>query len=102
MRRLIPAVLAFATACGTSSRTPLVKVAPIQSELPADRQIDHVLSRLAYGQRPGDAERVKALGVERWIAIQLSPERIDDKVADSVLASFNALTTPTSELTAMF
>ncbi len=38
----------------------------------------HVLSRLAYGPRPGDIERVAQGGVMRWIEQQLAPERIAD------------------------
>src|SRR5438445_2556075 len=37
----------------------------------------HALSRLAYGPRPGEADRVAALGVMRWIDRQLDPEGID-------------------------
>ena len=36
----------------------------------------HVLNRLGYGPRPGDIERVAAIGVERYIAQQLQPESI--------------------------
>jgi uncharacterized protein (DUF1800 family) len=81
---------------------PLVVIAPIVSELSQPQQIDHVLNRLAYGPRPGDAERVRAMGLERWIALQLSPERINDAAGDSVVASYQTLGTPTSELTSMF
>ena len=42
------------------------------------------------------------MGVERWIGQQLSPERIRDSAADSAVASYQTLATPTSELTAMF
>jgi uncharacterized protein (DUF1800 family) len=80
----------------------MVAVAPIQSELTRDQQIEHLLSRLAYGPRPGDNERVRAMGVERWIALQLSPDRLDDRTTDSIVSSYSALGTPTSELTAMF
>src|SRR2546421_3998878 len=38
----------------------------------------HVLNRLAYGPRPGEADRVAADGVMRWIDRQLSPGKIDD------------------------
>lgn len=36
----------------------------------------HVLNRLGYGPRPGDIERVKAMGVEHYIDMQLSPDSI--------------------------
>jgi len=105
MRRLVLALAVLAAGCGGSGRlaTPRVPaIAPIQSELPREQQIDHVLSRLAYGARPGDAERVRAVGVERWIALQLTPERIDDRVADSAIANYRTLGTPTGELAAIF
>src|SRR5207253_810151 len=38
----------------------------------------HALNRLAYGPRPGDIDRVAALGVMKWIDRQLKPEKIDD------------------------
>jgi uncharacterized protein (DUF1800 family) len=42
----------------------------------AQAQALHVLNRLAYGPRPGDVERVAAMGVQSWIAGQLHPETI--------------------------
>ncbi len=37
----------------------------------------HVLNRLAFGPRPGDVERVRSIGVERFIREQLLPESIE-------------------------
>lgn len=37
-----------------------------------------VLNRLAHGPRPGDLERVRKLGVERYIDEQLHPDRIEE------------------------
>src|SRR5579884_1195987 len=42
---------------------------------PAARPL-HALNRIAFGPRPGDLERVRALGVERYIDEQLDPEAI--------------------------
>ena len=42
-------------------------------ELDASEQVAQALSRLAFGARPGDAERVRAMGVDRWIDGQLHP-----------------------------
>jgi uncharacterized protein (DUF1800 family) len=38
----------------------------------------HALNRLAWGPRPGEADRVAATGVMAWIERQLVPERIPD------------------------
>ena len=43
------------------------------------RRVSHVLSRLTYGGRPGDFERVQAIGVEAFIKQQLDFEAIDDQ-----------------------
>src|SRR5215212_1047880 len=40
--------------------------------------IEHALSRLAYGPRPGDVDRVKQIGLPAWIDQQLHPDAIDD------------------------
>ena len=47
-------------------------------KLPADRQAAHVLNRLTFGARAGDLAEVKRLGVEKWIDLQLHPERIPE------------------------
>jgi len=66
-----------------------------------DRQrAQHVLDRLAFGAKPGDVERVMAIGVDRWIEQQLHPERIADSAAESHLASLPERPRPIAELTA--
>ena len=56
-------------------------------KLSTDQQIVHVLNRLTFGPRPGDLERVRRLGVARWIDQQLHPEQIaEDPVVDARLA----------------
>jgi uncharacterized protein (DUF1800 family) len=71
---------------------------PPQRELLPDQQVQQVLDRFAFGGRPGDAARVRAMGVDRWIALQLHPERIDDRVTDRIIASYEMLDVPTSEV----
>ncbi len=56
----------------------------------ADQRIAHVLSRLTYGARPGDFDKVKAMGVEAFISQQLDPEAIDNT---AVLAKLRRLPT---------
>lgn len=41
-----------------------------------DRRIEHALNRLAFGARPGDLERVRKFGLNRWIDDQLHPNRL--------------------------
>src|SRR5262249_41153774 len=57
--------------------------APIPND---DKSIGHVLNRLGFGARPGDIERVRAIGVERYIKEQIHTERIADEDIDVSLA----------------
>jgi uncharacterized protein (DUF1800 family) len=43
-----------------------------------DQAIVHVLNRVAFGPAPGDVDRVRAMGLQRYIDEQLRPERIAD------------------------
>ena len=38
----------------------------------------HALNRLTFGPRPGDVQRVMAMGVDQWIDLQLHPDKIGD------------------------
>src|SRR5271155_2760376 len=51
----------------------------------------HALNRLTFGPRPGDLERVQAIGVKKWIEMQLNPEQIDDSLLEARLQSFTAM-----------
>ena len=77
---------------------PAVRVTLPKTALSEDEQIMHALNRLGYGPRPGDVERVRAMGLSRWIERQLEPGRIPDERADSALKAFPTLAMPVSEL----
>jgi len=63
-----------------------------------DQRIVHVLNRLGFGARPGDVERVKAIGVENYISQQLNPEKISDTVAENKVKDLTVLSMSTAEL----
>jgi uncharacterized protein (DUF1800 family) len=65
---------------------------------PDDGEIVHVLNRLGYGPRTGDVERVRAMGVERWIDRQLKPREIPDPEPERALASLPTLRMSAHEL----
>ncbi len=62
----------------------------------------HVLNRLGFGARPGDVERVRALGIERYVEQQLYPEKINDEVAEAKVKNLPALQLSTPELFAKY
>lgn len=62
------------------------------TSVPSDAaDIAHALNRLTYGPRPGDIDRVKAMGLQRWIETQLSPSRIDNSTLEARLARLETL-----------
>ena len=70
----------------------VVSVVAARQNLPADdATIDHVVSRLTFGARPGDVEHVRSIGVERYIDEQLHPERLADAGVDARLADLTTL-----------
>jgi uncharacterized protein (DUF1800 family) len=71
-------------------------------ELNADEQVAQALSRLTFGPRPGDAARVKAMGVDGWIDAQLHPERVRDSETDAFLAQYFTLSLESSEIFRQF
>src|SRR5437016_3404782 len=62
----------------------------------------HALNRLALGPRPGDVQRVTAMGVDKWIELQLHPDKIDDGALQARLAPFRTLRMDTRELAENF
>jgi uncharacterized protein (DUF1800 family) len=44
--------------------------------------VEHVLNRIGYGPRPGDVERVQAMGLKRYIDRQLHPEQLPERSID--------------------
>ena len=66
--------------------------------LTADQKIIHLLNRIGFGPRPGDVERVKKMGVEKYIDLQLHPERIDDPGIEAKLANYPSLKMSLAEI----
>src|SRR6476469_6128195 len=88
-----------ATGSGNQRPAPLIVVSATEPrEQTADQQVQHVLNRLAFGARPGDVARVRAMGVDQWIALQLAPDRIADSAGERMVASYESLDRPTSEV----
>src|ERR1700686_3799873 len=60
------------------------------------------LNRLTFGPRPGDVQQVMAMGVDRWIDLQLHPEKISDAAVESRLAAFRTLHMSAKEIAEEF
>jgi uncharacterized protein (DUF1800 family) len=68
------------------------------NRLSDEQRIQHVLNRLGFGARPGDVERVKAIGVERYIEQQLNPGKISDTLTETKVTNLPTLSMSTAQL----
>src|SRR5215467_15264802 len=82
-------------------RDPVLKGLPI-TDLSTGEAILHALNRLAYGPRPGEVERVKQLGLAKWIDQQLNPKSIDDSAVEARLSVYPSLKMSTAQLLAEY
>ena len=71
-------------------------------ELAADQQVIQALNRLTFGPRPGDAQKIRAMGLDKWIDLQLHPEKIDDTPFEQFAARYDILTQNQNELLKQF
>ena len=94
----LPALAAPAPASDKKPKLePAFKGLPI-TELTTDEAIFHALNRLAYGPRPGDLDRVKQMGLAKWIEQQLNPNSINDSAVEARLDVYPTLALNTVQL----
>ena len=72
------------------------------SQMDERQQAIHALNRLTFGPRPGDVDRVLSMGVNKWIDLQLDPEKISDSALDSRLSQYRTLRMSNKELVENF
>ena len=78
------------------------KAASNAAQMEGSKRALHALQRLTFGPRPGEVERVAAMGVDKWIDAQLHPENIDDHPLEARLAPFRTLRMDTREMVENF
>ena len=85
-------VLCAAVPAWTTKKKTEVDTKRFQEKLTKDEQVLHALDRLTFGPRPGDIERVQAMGLRAYLEEQLHPEAIADESVQPRLAPLTALT----------
>jgi hypothetical protein len=73
-----------------------------KAALSEDQRIVHLLNRTGFGPRPSDVERVRQMGVERYLGLQLHPSKINDDLVESKLKSLRTLKMSSAELMATY
>ncbi len=92
---LILAICAPVFAFSTDSRNA-------KKSLTEDQKILHVLNRLGFGARPGDVEKVKAVGIKKYIDQQLDGVSIADPVAENKVQRLEIFNMTTAEVFAKY
>jgi uncharacterized protein (DUF1800 family) len=64
---------------------------PANKGLTPEQKILHLLNRTGFGARPGDVERVKQMGIDKYLDLQLHPDRINDAAIEARLKNFESL-----------
>lgn len=84
--------------------TVSIYAGPIDSKraLTEDQKVLHVLNRLGFGARQGDREKVKAMGLQKYIDQQLNPAAIPDTLAESKVRNLDTVNLSTSKLFAKY
>jgi uncharacterized protein (DUF1800 family) len=76
---------------------------PFQTRLTKDQQVLHVVERTTFGARPGDIERVRHIGIEKWLDEQLHPEQLpENPLLEPKLADLKSMQLPAPELFRMY
>ena len=81
----------------TAESSKVLRGLPVEG-LTDDEAVLQALNRLGFGPRPGDLERVKESGLQKWIDRQLYPDSIDDSALDTRLARFPTLKMSSAKL----
>jgi uncharacterized protein (DUF1800 family) len=104
LRYLVPLFLPL---CLSVAATAAVKKTSVPKEVPLNlhEKVAHLLDRLAYGGRPGDAEKLEKGGwpaVLKWIDLQLHPGKISDDSLDQKLSALKAPSMSSLQLLASY
>ena len=66
------------------------------------QDVTHLLNRIGFGPRPGQIERVRQIGVDKYLEQQLHPDRIDDNGTERLLAALPSIRMTASQITAQY
>lgn len=72
------------------------------NQLDPQKRAMHALDRLSFGPRPGDVQHLASGDIDKWIELQLHPEKIDDSAMEARLAQYRTLQMSSRELLLQF
>jgi uncharacterized protein (DUF1800 family) len=98
LTRVALLLLCLSLACAVPQLLAGKKGKPTDADSNEQKRAVHALNRLTFGPRPGDMQQVMAMGVDRWIDLQLHLEKIADIDVEAHLESLRTLRMSTKEI----
>jgi uncharacterized protein (DUF1800 family) len=95
-------LLGLSLACAVPQLLAKKKDKAAESGPAEQKRALHALNRLTFGPRPGDIQKVVAMGVDQWIDLQLHPDKIADSDIEARLAPFRTLRMSSREIVEEF
>src|SRR5579859_2827506 len=89
---------AFLAASDKKSKANASEKSATLTPMDDEKKIVHALNRFTFGVRPGDVERVRAMGLDKWFDEQLHPDKINDSAIEARLAPFRTLKMSTRDM----
>ncbi len=100
---MLTALIVPALTLGANAQAMRKPVTATKSNpLTEDQKVLHVLNRLGFGARPGDVERVKQIGISKYIEQQLNPSSLNDAAVEAKLGKFDVLKMSNEDLFAKY
>src|SRR6185312_11468599 len=81
---------------------PAAKDRTKPAQIPEEKQIIHALNRFTFGIRPGDVERVRSMGLDKWFDEQLHPDKINDNALEARLSPLRTIRMSSREMVENF
>jgi uncharacterized protein (DUF1800 family) len=92
---------AFVTQAKVAVPHPVAKAVALVP-LNSRERVEQLLDRFTFGPRPGEVDRVLALGADKWVDQQMNPGTIGDDVLKKRLGNYPTVGMSTEQLVAVF
>ncbi len=98
---LIPLPLLSAQKAGKRHPAPIERPSALQPLTPRER-VEQLLDRFTYGPRPGEIDRVLAVGADQWFQQQLDPSSVPDPTLNRRLGDLPTVSLSPAQALAVF
>ncbi len=75
---VVGGAIGFSGVAGYAVKEDAAQAREFLRQIPRDQRIAQALNRLTFGPRPGDVQALRAMGLKKWIDLQLHPGQIPE------------------------